>query len=282
MEKKRKEDKFKKFNKSTKSKRDKINLGEKYITKNIKTYKEENKDELIRLNKYIANSGLCPRREADKLIKDGLIWVNGKKITELGVKIKPGDFVKYNNKELITEKKVYILLNKPKDHITTVKDHHASKTVMDLIKNACKERVYPVGRLDRNTTGVLLFTNDGDLTKKLTHPGYNKKKVYHVFLDKNLKSEDFEKVINGLTLTDGFIKPDSMSYVDLKDKKQIGIEIHSGKNRIVKRIFEKLNYKIVKLDRVYFAGLTKKSLPRGKWRFLTTKEISLLKMDAYN
>jgi len=248
---------------------------------NFNQKEDINHNMLTRLNKYIANSGICSRREADEYITAGLISVNGKIITELGTKITSNDVIKYNGRRLINERKVYILLNKPKDYITTVKDSFASKTVMDLIKNACKERVYPVGRLDRNTTGVLLFTNDGELAKKLMHPSYKKKKVYHVFLNKNLKHADYEKVLNGLTLSEGFTKPDAISYVDQKDKKQLGIEIHSGKNRIVRRIFEFLDYRIVRLDRVYFAGLTKKKLQRGKWRFLTQKEISMLKMDAY-
>ena len=232
-----------------------------------------------RLNKYISNSGVCSRREADKLIERGKISVNDKVITELGYKIDPStDKVKYNDTVLKPEKKVYILLNKPKDYITTTKDPHAKKTVMHLIRNACRERVVPVGRLDRNTTGVLLFTNDGELAKKLTHPSYQGKKVYHVFLDRPVIKEDFLKIAAGIEMEDGFIKADAISYPDPQDKTQIGIEIHSGKNRIVRRIFESLGYKIKKLDRVFFAGLTKKNVPRGKWRFLNEKEISFLKM----
>ncbi|MBN2348448.1 MAG: rRNA pseudouridine synthase [Bacteroidales bacterium] len=235
----------------------------------------------IRLNKYIASTGLCSRREADELITSGLIKVNDKIVTELGSKINPGDTVYYNNAKLKEEKKVYILLNKPKDYVTTVEDPNAKKTVLDLVRNACKERVYPVGRLDRNTTGVLLLTNDGELTGKLTHPKFNKLKIYHIYLNKPLKSADMDKIASGITLDDGFIKADAISYADPVDKKQVGIEIHSGRNRIVRRIFEQLDYKVLKLDRVYFAGLTKKGIPRGKWRFLDDKEIAVLKMNAY-
>ena len=235
----------------------------------------------IRLNKYIASTGLCSRREADEYIKNGLITVNGKVITELGVKIKHSDVVKYDGKNITEKKKIYILLNKPKDYVTTTKDTHAKKNVLELIHNSDKERIYPVGRLDRNTTGVLLLTNDGDLTGKLTHPKYNKLKIYHVHLNKVLKASDIDKIARGVVLQDGFIKVDSISYVNPGDKKQVGIEIHSGRNRIIRRIFEHLNYKIVKLDRVYFAGLTKKGLARGKWRYLSEKEVSMLKMGAY-
>ena len=237
--------------------------------------------EFIRLNKYIASTGLCSRREADEYIKKGLITVNDKVVTELGVKIKSGDIVKYGDRNLTGQKKVYILLNKPKDCVTTTRDSHAKKTVFDLIKNAGKERIYPVGRLDRNTTGILLLTNDGDLTKKLTHPKYNKLKIYHVYLNKVLKSPDMKKIAEGVTLEDGFIKVDSINYVNPDDKKQAGIEIHSGRNRIIRRIFEHLDYKITILDRVYFAGLTKKGLPRGKWRYLSKEEVAMLKMGSY-
>ncbi len=249
-----------------------------------KTVKRSGKssDEIfeIRLNKYIAKSGLCSRREADEHIKNGLITVNGKLITELGTKISPNDIVKYDGSVLKSEKKVYLVLNKPKDFITTLSDKHERKTVIDLVKNACEERIYPVGRLDRNTTGVLLFTNDGELTKKLTHPKYNKKKIYNVTIDRDLDKSDLNKISEGLTLDDGFVKVDAINYVD-DDKKQIGIEIHSGKNRIVRRIFNKVNYNVKKLDRVYFAGLTKKGIQRGRWRFLTEKEIFMLKMGSY-
>lgn len=243
--------------------------------------KTGHEDELIRLNKYLAGTGLCSRREADEFIKAGLVSVNGKLVTELGVKVSPGDLVKYNGETLREEKKVYILINKPKDYITTMEDPHAKKTILDLIKGACKERVYPVGRLDRNTTGVLLLTNDGELTKRLTHPKFEKLKVYHVQLNKNLKQADMEKIATGIRLDDGLIKADAISYADPADKSQIGIEIHSGRNHIVRRIFESLDYEVVKLDRVYFAGLTKKNLHRGEWRFLSEKEVSMLKMNAF-
>jgi 23S rRNA pseudouridine2605 synthase len=234
----------------------------------------------IRLNRYIANAGLCSRREADTFIATGCVTVNGKIVSEMGFQVKPGDQVSFNGKIINTERKVYLLLNKPKGFVTTVEDPHAEKTVMDLIKNACPERIYPVGRLDMNTTGLLLFTNDGDLTKRLTHPKYNRKKIYHVFLDKKVTKAHLQEIVDGVTLDDGFVVADSVSYVSEEDKKQVGIEIHSGKNKIVRRIFEHLGYKIVKLDRVYFCGLTKKNLPRGKWRFLTKDEINLLKMSS--
>jgi len=235
----------------------------------------------VRLNKYIAVSGVCSRREADQLITAGLISVNGKTITELGTKVKPGDDVRYNGERLRNERKVYLLLNKPKDYVTTTDDPKERRTVMLLIKNACKERIYPVGRLDRNTTGVLLFTNDGEMAKKLTHPGHNKKKIYHIFLEKSFSAADMKKLAEGINLDDGFIQPDAISYVSSEHKREIGLEIHSGRNRIVRRMFESLGYRVSKLDRVYFAGLTKKNLPKGKWRFLTEKEINRLKMNAY-
>jgi 23S rRNA pseudouridine2605 synthase len=243
--------------------------------------KTGHEDVLIRLNKYMASTGICSRREADEYIRAGLITVNGKLITELGVRVSPGDVIKYNGETLREERKVYILINKPKDYITTMEDPHAKKTVLDLIKGACKERVYPVGRLDRNTTGVLLLTNDGELTKRLTHPKFEKLKIYHVQLNKNLKPADLEKVATGISLDDGSIKADAVSYADPADKTQIGIEIHSGRNHIVRRIFESLGYEVVKLDRVYFAGLTKKNLHRGEWRFLLEREINMLKMNAF-
>ena len=235
----------------------------------------------MRLNKFIAASGISSRREADKLISAGLISINGKTITELGTKVSPNDEVKYNGERIRNERKVYLLLNKPKDYVTTTEDPKERKTVMQLIRDACTERIYPVGRLDRNTTGVLLFTNDGDLAKKLTHPSHNKKKIYHVFLDKGLSGGDLKKLAEGITLEDGFIQPDAISYASDENKKEVGLEIHSGKNRIVRRMFESLDYRIRKLDRVYFAGLTKKNLPRGKWRLLTEKEVTRLKMNAY-
>ena len=235
----------------------------------------------MRLNKFIANSGLCSRREADEYITAGVITVNGNVITELGTKIIPAtDSVYFHDQPIKAERKVYILLNKPKDCVTTVEDTHAKFTVLDIIKNACKERVYPVGRLDRNTTGVLLITNDGDLTSKLTHPKFDKKKIYQVTLDKDITEEDFQKIVDGIQLEDGVIKVDEISFVKEGDHRTLGVEIHSGKNRIVRRLFDALNYHVIKLDRVYFAGLTKKNLPRGKWRYLSDKEVNLLKMNA--
>jgi len=242
---------------------------------------QEPQEESVRLNKYIADSGLCSRREADELIASGQIRVNGKKVSEMGIRIQPGDTVTYRGEVLKNEKTVYILLNKPKDVVTTVKDEHAKRSVIDLVKNACKERVYPVGRLDRNTTGVLLLTNDGELTKRLTHPRYEKKKVYHVVLDKPVVRSHLETIVEGIELDDEMVRADGASYVDPADKTQVGVEIHTGQNRVVRRIFESLGYRVKKLDRVYFAGLTKKNLPRGKWRFLTEKEVSMLKMNAF-
>jgi len=252
-------------------------------------YKKPQKDGLksipgqseIRLNRYIAGTGICSRREADQYITAGLVSVNGKIIGKLGTKVHPGDVVRFNGRILKDENKVYILMNKPKDCVTTVDDPAAKKTVMDLIGKGISERIYPVGRLDRNTTGVLLLTNDGELTLRLTHPSYNKKKIYHVFLNKNLTRSDLNRIADGIELEDGFITPDAIHYADENDKTQVGIELHSGRNRIVRRIFELLNYRIKKLDRVYFAGLTKKGLKRGQWRFLTEKEINMLKMNAY-
>lgn len=240
------------------------------------------KDEKIRLNKFIANSGICSRREADDLIKNGLITVNGEKVTELGAKVNPGDDVRYKNQKLKSEKPVYILLNKPKDVVTTLSDEKDRRTVIDIVKNACPQRVYPVGRLDRNTTGVLLLTNDGELAKRLTHPKYKKRKIYHVVLDKPVVKRDMDEMVKGIKLEDGVIAADTVNYPEEEDKTQVGIEIHSGQNRVVRRIFEKLGYKVKKLDRVYFAGLTKKNLQRGKWRFLTEKEINKLKMNAFS
>ena len=238
-------------------------------------------DDSIRLNRFIANSGVCSRREADQLIKNGAITVNGQIVTEMGIKVKPGDVVMYGTQKLINEKKVYILLNKPKDYITTSDDPHDRKTVIELIRNACRERVYPVGRLDRNTTGLLLLTNDGDLAKKLTHPRHGVRKLYHVHLDQPVKKADLDQVAKGVKIDDNLVVPDDVSYIDrAESKKEIGIEIHSGQNRVVRRIFEQLGYKVTKLDRVIFAGLTKRDLPRGKWRFLTEKEVSFLKMQG--
>jgi 23S rRNA pseudouridine2605 synthase len=239
------------------------------------------REEKIRLNRYIASSGICSRREADQLITAGLVSVNGKTVRELGTKVGPEDKVLYNGSPVRNERKVYLLLNKPKDYVTTTSDPKERKTVMLLVQNACRERIYPVGRLDRQTTGVLLFTNDGDLAKKLTHPGYNKKKIYHVFLDKGMSAGDLKKLADGISLEDGFIQPDALSYVTTENRREIGLEIHSGRNRIVRRMFEHLGYRVTRLDRVYFAGLTKKNLPRGKWRFLTDREIRALKMNTY-
>jgi 23S rRNA pseudouridine2605 synthase len=238
-------------------------------------------DEKIRLNRFIAHSGVCSRREADELIRNGLITVNGKIVTDLGTKVLTGDDIKYKNRKLSAEKKVYILMNKPRGYITTVEDPHADQTVIDLIGDACTERVYPVGRLDKETTGVLLLTNDGDLTGKLTHPKYKRKKIYHVFLDKAVTRNDLTLLTEGVEIDDEMITADAVSYADPEDKTQIGIEIHSGQNRVVRRIFEKLGYRVKKLDRVYFAGLTKKNLQRGKWRFLSDKEISMLKRGIF-
>ena len=235
-------------------------------------------DGKIRLNKYLANSGMCSRREADRMIKAGQVEVNGETVTEMGVKVSLDDEVKFNGMIIKPEHKRYILLNKPKDYITTLKDPNARHTVMDLIEGACKERVYPVGRLDRNTTGVLLFTNDGDLAKKLTHPSNEVQKIYHVTTDKAVSVADIEKIMEGLELEDGFIKADEVGYLDQHNKCEIGIRIHSGRNRIVRRIFEYLGYDVVKLDRIMFAGLDKKGLSRGRWRFLNDREIGFLHM----
>ena len=237
--------------------------------------------EPIRLNKFLSNAGVCSRREADELIQKGEVKVNGEVITELGTKITRQDQVQLADKPIQIESKVYILLNKPKNCVTTSDDPQERLTVMDLVKNACTERIYPVGRLDRNTTGVLLLTNDGDLASKLTHPSFKKKKIYHVWLDKNVAIEDMEKIANGLELEDGEVHADAISYANEEDKSQVGIEIHSGRNRIVRRIFESLGYHVVKLDRVYFAGLTKKNLGRGKWRYLNEKEVNALRMGAF-
>ena len=234
----------------------------------------------IRLNRYIAQSGLCSRREADELIADGKVTVNGVVVTEMGTKVQPTDEVCVNESRVVSEKKVYILMNKPKGYVTTVEDEHAAKTVMDIVKGACAERIYPVGRLDKNSLGVLLMTNDGDLTKTLTHPSYEKRKVYQVTLDKPLTKADMGQIVEGITLEDGFIQADEVSYVN-ESKKEIGIEIHSGRNRIVRRIFEHQGYTVTKLDRVLFAGLTKKNLKRGQWRFLTPQEVAMLKSGLY-
>jgi 23S rRNA pseudouridine2605 synthase len=246
-------------------------------------YKEVLADpnEPIRLNKFLSNAGVCSRREADDFIQNGAVKVNDVVVTELGTKITRADKVEFQDKQVQIESKVYIVLNKPKNCVTTSDDPQERLTVMDLVKNACQERIYPVGRLDRNTTGVLLLTNDGDLASKLTHPSFKKKKIYHVWLDKNVSIEDMEKIANGIELEDGEIHADAISYASEDDKSQVGIEIHSGRNRIVRRIFESLGYHVVKLDRVYFAGLTKKNLSRGKWRYLNEREVNALRMGAF-
>ena len=255
----------------------------KYSKKKQIEYKEQFVDpnEPIRLNKFLANAGVCSRREADEFITAGVVSVNGEVVTELGTKIKRGDEVKFHDQTVSIERKIYVLLNKPKDTVTTSDDPQARRTVMDLVKDACDERIYPVGRLDRNTTGVLLLTNDGDLASKLTHPKYLKKKIYHVHLDKNLTKADMEQIAAGIQLDDGEIQADAISYTDDFKKDEVGIEIHSGKNRIVRRIFESLGYKVVKLDRVFFAGLTKKGLRRGEWRYLTEQEVNFLRMGSF-
>ena len=235
----------------------------------------------IRLNRYIANSGVCSRRDADEHIKNGLISVNGHLVTDLGTKVTYDDDVRFRNKKLSAEKKVYILMNKPKDYVTTVEDPHAEHTVLELIGEGCPERVYPVGRLDKATTGVLLLTNDGDLTGKLTHPKDKRKKIYHVFLDHPFTKNDLFRLTEGIELDGETIVADAVSYADPEDKSQIGIELHSGQNRVIRRMFETLGYKVKKLDRVYFAGLTKKNVQRGKWRFLTDKEVSMLKRGIF-
>ena len=255
----------------------------KYSVKKQIEYKEQFVDpnEPIRLNKFLANAGVCSRREADEFITAGVVSVNGEVVTELGTKIKRSDVVKFHEEPVSIERKVYVLLNKPKDTVTTSDDPQERRTVMDLVKGACNERIYPVGRLDRNTTGVLLLTNDGDLASKLTHPKFLKKKIYHVHLDKNLTKADMDQIAAGIQLEDGEIHADAISYTDDFKKDQIGIEIHSGKNRIVRRIFESLGYKVVKLDRVFFAGLTKKGLRRGDWRYLTEAEVNYLRMGSF-
>ncbi|MDD4970232.1 MAG: pseudouridine synthase [Paludibacter sp.] len=255
----------------------------KYSTKKQLEYQKTMVDltKPLRLNKFLANAGICSRREADEYIQAGVISVNGEIVTEMGVKVLLTDKVMFHDQTVQSERKVYLLLNKPKDCVTTSEDTHDRLTVLDLVKNACSERIYPVGRLDRNTTGVLLLTNDGDLASKLTHPKYEKKKIYHVTLDKILEKADYETILAGITLDEDIIQVDALEFVKEGDLKQVGIEIHSGQNRVVRRIFEKLGYKIIRLDRVFFAGLTKKSLPRGKYRFLSEREVSMLKMGAH-
>jgi 23S rRNA pseudouridine2605 synthase len=272
---KRKETGKKPYKKSVETKRDfkkSPNTGKPVVKKGFLP------DEKIRLNRFLSNSGVCSRREADTYIQSGCVIVNGKIVSELGSKVSLDDDVRFNGQRLTPERKVYLLLNKPKGFVTTTDDPQQRKTVMDLIDKACTERVYPVGRLDIDTTGLLLFTNDGDLAKKLTHPGHTRKKIYQVTLDKPLTKNHLLEIAKGVELDDGFIAADSINYVDEGDKREIGIEIHSGQNRVVRRIFAHLGYEVQKLDRVYFAGLTKKNLPRGKWRFLTPMEINQLKM----
>ena len=238
------------------------------------------KDE-VRLNRFIANSGVCSRREADTFIQAGCVTVNGEVVTELGTKVNIfNDDVRFNGERLKGETKVYIVMNKPKGYVTSASDPHADKTVMDLIKD-CPTRVYPVGRLDKATTGVLMFTNDGEIAERLTHPSYDKKKIYQVALNRNLSQEDYDKILEGITLGDGFVRADALEFVDEGDHSKLGIEIHSGKNRIVRRIFESLGYTVKALDRVYFAGLTKKGLKKGAWRYLSENEVNMLKMGAY-
>ena len=250
------------------------------ITEKVEAVPSVIKEEM-RLNKFIANSGVCSRREADVMIQAGVVSVNGEVVTELGTKVNVyKDEIRFNGELLRGEEKVYIVMNKPKGFVTTTSDAHAEKTVMDLLKN-CPNRVFPVGRLDKNTTGVLMFTNDGEIAERLTHPSYDKKKIYQVTLDRNLEEEDFKKILEGVSLTDGLVQADELEYVDAENHRKLGIEIHSGKNRIVRRIFESLGYDVKGLDRVYFAGLTKKGLKRGEWRFLTENESNILKMGAY-
>lgn len=259
------------------------NPNAKYSMKKQIEYKDVLTDpgEPIRLNKFLANAGICSRREADEFITAGVVSVNGVVVTELGTKVKRTDEIKFHDQPVNIERKVYVLLNKPKDCVTTSDDPQERKTVMDFVKGACKERIYPVGRLDRNTTGVLLLTNDGDFASKLTHPKYLKKKIYHVYCDKNVTKADLDQIVSGITLDDGEIHADAVSYASETDKSQVGIEIHSGKNRIVRRIFEALGYRVIKLDRVYFAGLTKKGLRRGDWRYLTEQEVNMLRMGSF-
>ena len=275
------------FNKNNQGNRDRnatYNPNAKYTVKKQLKYREEHFDlnEPIRLNKYLSNSGVCSRREADEFIRAGLVKVNGETVTELGSKVKRSDAITFHNDPVKLEHKVYVLLNKPKNCVTTADDPQERLTVMDLVKNACQERIVPVGRLDRNTTGVLLLTNDGDLASKLTHPKFLKKKIYHVWLDKEVSIEDMQKLAEGVELEDGEIHADAVSYVYETDKTQVGIEIHSGRNRVVRRMLEALGYHVIKLDRVYFAGLTKKNLKRGQWRYLNDKEVSMLRMGAFD
>ncbi|MBQ0158470.1 MAG: pseudouridine synthase [Bacteroidales bacterium] len=261
----------------------KKNFKPKYNPKRRVEYKEQEYDptQPLRLNKFLANAGICSRRDADKYIQAGVVSVNGVVVTELGAKVLRSDTVLFHDEPVTAEKKVHVLLNKPKGYVTTSEDPQNRKTVMDLVAKACPERIYPVGRLDRNTTGVLLITNDGELASKLTHPKFLKKKIYHVTLDRNVTAEDMRQIAEGIQLDDGPIRADAIAYASETDKKQVGIEIHSGRNRIVRRIFEELGYNVSKLDRVYFAGLTKKNVKRGDWRHLTEKEVNMLRMGAF-
>ncbi|HRS68248.1 MAG TPA: pseudouridine synthase [Paludibacteraceae bacterium] len=275
-------DKKQGFRKPFEKRDDNYDPNAKYSQRKQIEYKKQYIDytQPMRLNRFLANAGLCSRREADEFIQAGVVSVNGHPVTELGTKIIPAtDKVLFHDQLVRSEKRVYILLNKPKDCVTTADDPQARLTVLDLVKNACTERVYPVGRLDRHTTGVLLITNDGDLTSKMTHPKYNQKKIYHVALDRELTAEDMEKLRTGIELEDGEIHVDEIDYIDESNHKEVGVEIHSGRNRIVRRMFDHLGYKVVRLDRVYFAGLTKKNLPRGKWRYLSEMEVNMLKMS---
>lgn len=253
----------------------------KQLFKPVKYKENIDPDTLIRLNKYLANAGVCSRREADAYITAGAVKVNGEAVTELGTKVRRGDLISFHDQPVRLESKVYVLLNKPKNTVTTSDDPQNRKTVMDLVKGACPERIYPVGRLDRNTTGVLLLTNDGDLASKLMHPKYVKKKIYQVRLDRDVAIEDMQAIADGIELDDGEIHADSIAYVAEDILNEVGLEIHSGRNRVVRRIFEKLGYQVLKLDRVYFAGLTKKNLPRGKWRYLSEQEVNMLRMGAF-
>jgi 23S rRNA pseudouridine2605 synthase len=272
-----------KFNRRSRSDRSGRSSGTKSFARaGKKDYRAAGKEiKELRLNRFIANSGLCSRREADEKIREGYITVNGKQIKDLGTKVTYDDDVRYKGKRLSAEKKVYILMNKPRGYVTTVEDPHAEHTVIELLKDACDERVYPVGRLDKDTTGVLLLTNDGDLTGKLTHPKYERRKIYHVFLDKPVAKNDLSRLAEGIILDGETVSVDTVAYADPDDKTQIGIELHSGQNRVIKRLFELLGYRVKKLDRVYFAGLTKKNVPRGKWRFLTQKEVNMLKRGIF-
>jgi 23S rRNA pseudouridine2605 synthase len=274
---------FRKYEKPDASKARRPKPAVKPAIRSEKTGSESHKKEItiIRLNRFIANSGVCSRREADEHIKNGLISVNGHIVTDMGVKVTNNDDVRFRNKRLSAEKKVYILMNKPKDYVTTVEDPHAEHTVLELIGDTCPERVYPVGRLDKATTGVLLLTNDGDLAGKLTHPKYKRRKIYHVFLDRPVTKNDLFRLTEGIELDGITVVADAVSYADPEDKSQIGIELHSGQNRVIRRMFETLDYKVKKLDRVYFAGLTKKNVQRGKWRYLNDKEITMLKRGIF-